>query len=185
MCISKIITCFTFFFTFQCSNVRYVEVLFTLFFLFTLQLRFELRFTFTHIKYFRSELKNIFIYIYMYIQKPFVTVGILINRPEQNFKRTQERLWDHLNKDIELVSANDMIIIKMRELHAIIGRMAMKKMSRIWIHMMKTINLCKQNICPWVYPGFFRGKFLLILLILNNNFCIINCLFGYFIAQYI
>jgi len=41
----------------------------------------------------------------------------------------------------------------------------MKKMSLIWTHMMKTINLCKQNICPWVHPGFFRGKFLLILLI--------------------
>jgi len=66
------------------------------------------------------------------------------------------------NKDIESISANDMIIINMRELHAIIGRMAMKKMSLIWTHMMKTINLCKQNICPWKYPGFFRGKFLLI-----------------------
>jgi len=107
MFISKIFTCF-----FHVSNVRYVEVLFMLFFLFILQLRFELRFSFTRIKYFRSEFKK----KYIYIQKLFVTVDILINRPEQNFKRTQEKLWDHPNKDIELISANDMIIINMREL---------------------------------------------------------------------
>lgn len=58
---------------------------------------------------------------------PFVTIGILINRREQNSKPIPEKRYDQPNKDTELVAAYSVIKSNTSKGHVNFGTMAATK----------------------------------------------------------